>query len=127
MIHTIRQLINNDEKFRQLLRDLNKRFWHTTVTTQQIERFIIEYTNLPLELVFNQYLRTIQIPILEYKIKGNKVQYHWANCIEGFNMKVQLKNSKWIEPIEAWKEIEISTEDFKINPNFFIKTINISE
>jgi hypothetical protein len=55
------------------------------------------------------------------------VQYHWANCIEGFNMKVQLKNSKWIEPIEAWKEIEISTEDFKINPNFFIKTINISE
>jgi hypothetical protein len=42
-------------------------------------------------------------------------------------MKVQLKNGKWIEPIESWKEIEISNEDFKPNPNFFIKTINISE
>jgi aminopeptidase N len=127
MIHTIRQLINNDEKFRQLLRDLNKHFWHSTVTTEQIEKFIMENTGLPLEPVFNQYLRTIQIPILEYKINGNKVIYHWTNCIEGFNMKVQLKNGKWIEPIESWKEIEISNEDFKPNPNFFIKTINISE
>ncbi len=127
MIHTIRQLINNDEKFRQLLRDLNKHFWHSTVTTEQIEKFIIENTGLQLEPVFNQYLRTIQIPILEYKIIGNKVQYHYTNCIQGFNMKLQLKNGNWIEPKEAWKELEISSNEFKVNPNFFIKTINISE
>lgn len=127
MIHTIRQLINNDEKFRQLLRDMNRHYWHSTVTTQQIEKFIIENTELPLEPVFNQYLRTIQIPTLEYKIKGNKVQYHWTNCIEGFNMKLQLKNGNWIEPIEAWKEFDLNSEDFKINPNFLIKTVNISE
>lgn len=127
MIHTIRQLINNDEKFKELLRGINRHYWHSTVTTEQIEKYIIETTGISLENVFNQYLRTTKIPTLEYKIVGNKIQYHWTNCIQGFNMKVQLKNGKWIEPIEAWKEIELSIDDFKINPNFYIKTSIISE
>ena len=37
MLHMISQLVNNDEKWRQLLRGLNKEFWHQTVTTEQIE------------------------------------------------------------------------------------------
>ena len=41
MLHTIRHVINNDEKFRQILRGLSKDFYHQTVTTQQIENYII--------------------------------------------------------------------------------------
>ncbi|HEV2831220.1 MAG TPA: M1 family metallopeptidase, partial [Hanamia sp.] len=37
MLHTIRQVINNDEKFRGILRGLNKTFYHQTVATKEIE------------------------------------------------------------------------------------------
>ncbi len=42
MLHTLRQLIEDDEKWRQILRGLNKTFYHQTVTTKQIEDYIVE-------------------------------------------------------------------------------------
>jgi aminopeptidase N len=55
MIHTIRQVINNDEKFRQILRGLNKDFYHQTVTTEEIENYISKNQ----ELIFRVYLINI--------------------------------------------------------------------
>lgn len=46
MIHTIRQVINDDEKFRQILRGLNKTFYHQTVTTKQVEDYIVNKVKL---------------------------------------------------------------------------------
>ncbi len=40
MLHTIRHVINDDEKWRGILRGLNKDFWHQTVTTAQVESYI---------------------------------------------------------------------------------------
>lgn len=40
MIHTIRQVINDDAKFKAILRGMNKTFYHQTVTTKQIEDYI---------------------------------------------------------------------------------------
>jgi aminopeptidase N len=71
MIHTIRQVINNDEKFRQILRGLGKDFYHQTVTTQQIENYISSKSGIDFSSVFDQYLRTIQIPTLEYSQNGD--------------------------------------------------------
>lgn len=68
MLHTLRQLVNDDEKWRQLLRGLNKTFYHQTVTTQEIENYIGEFLELNLTAFFNQYLRDIRIPNFEYSI-----------------------------------------------------------
>ena len=54
MLHTIRQLINDDEKWRQILRGLNKRFYHQTVTTQEIESYMIEKSGIDLSSIFDQ-------------------------------------------------------------------------
>ena len=40
IIHTIRQFVPNDEKWRSILRGLNTDFYHQTVTTQQIEDYL---------------------------------------------------------------------------------------
>ena len=40
MLHTIRQLVNDDEKWRGILRGLNKTFWHQTVMGKQVEDYI---------------------------------------------------------------------------------------
>ena len=90
MIHTIRQLINDDEKFRSLLNELNKTFYHRIVTTQEIEEFLSTYTHLDLSKIFDQYLRTLDVPILDTYIKGNKYYYRWKNCISDFNMPIRL-------------------------------------
>ena len=124
MVHIIRQLVNDDERFRQLLRGLNKTFYHRTVTSQEIEQYIIKFTNLDLKKLFDQYLRTTQIPLLEYKIENNQLLYHWIDCVQGFELKIRLENGNWIFPSENWKILDQSInkiEDFKPDANFFIK------
>ena len=123
MIHIIRQLVNDDERFRQLLRGLNKKFYHQTVTTQEIEQYIIKFTGLELSKVFDQYLRTTQIPVLEGKIENNQLLYRWIECVPNFDLKIRLENGQWIQPTETWKIIDqmmVKIEDFKPDSNFYV-------
>ena len=92
MLHTIRELVNDDEKWRSVLRGLNETFYHQTVTTEEIENFMIDKTGLDLQSLFDQYLRTSDIPVLEYFVKGKKIMYRWTNCIESFNMPVVIEH-----------------------------------
>ncbi|MBA2760891.1 MAG: M1 family metallopeptidase [Segetibacter sp.] len=113
MINMIRNTVNDDSKFRNILRGLNRTFYHRTVTTQQIENYISEQSGYDLKPVFDQYLRTTQIPVLEYYFDKNKskVFYRWANCVKGFNLPVFIKNNKVavsITPAENWKSQNIS-------------------
>lgn len=90
MLHTIRQLVNKDERWRQILRGMNKVFYHQTVTTQQIEDYLSQQVGRPLKAVFDQYLRDTRIPILEYRPVTGGLQYRWANCVAGFDMPVRV-------------------------------------
>ncbi|HTB99173.1 MAG TPA: M1 family metallopeptidase [Ferruginibacter sp.] len=127
MIHTIRQAINNDTLFRKILRGLNHTFYHQTVTTKQIEDYISKESHINFSKVFDQYLRTTQIPVLEYKIKDHTLSYRWTNCVKGFNMPitVNFKGTWPIKPTEQWKTISMYPEgrvNFSIDRNFYIKT-----
>lgn len=90
MLHTLRQIVNNDSKWRSMLRGLNVHFKHKTVTSKQIENFMAETLVLDLEKFFDQYLRNPEIPVFEYQIKNNELIYNWSNCIEGFNMPLEV-------------------------------------
>jgi len=127
MIHTIRQVINNDSVFRKILRGLNHTFYHQTVTTKQIEDYISTESHINFSKVFDQYLRTTQIPVLEYKIKDYTLSYRWTNCVKGFNMPITVNcKGTWpIKPTEQWKTISMypeGTVNFSIDRNFYIKT-----
>ena len=125
MIHTLRTWMNNDEKFRQMLRGLNKEFYHQTVTTEEIENYIAKFSGLNLNAFFNQYLRTVKVPTLELKQNGNKVEYRYTNVVDGFTMPLRLKDSDiTINPTTNWQTINNSTItkaiDVTINPNYYI-------
>ena len=127
MLQTIRQVINNDELFRKILRGLNKTFYHQTVTSKQIEGYISQQSKINFSKVFDQYLRTTQIPTLEYKQEGYKIQYRYTTCIKGFRLpiKINLKGARWIKPTEAWQTLNLYPEgnnEFSIDPNFYINT-----
>ncbi len=127
LIHTIRQVINSDSIFKKLLRGLNKDFYHKTVDTKDIENYISRYAGKDLSKIFDQYLRNVQIPLLEYKITGNTVSYRWSNCIEGFNMPLKVsvgKKQRWISPTENWQTLKLintaEASSFSPDKNFYI-------
>lgn len=127
MIHTIRQIINDDEKFRQLLRGLNKTFYHKTVTGRQVQDYINRQTRMNFDRVFEQYLTKITIPEFEYKIEGKVLTYRWVSDVKGFNMplKVTLRDGQYsfIYPAQTWKTSELQLSDpakFAVDKNFYI-------
>ncbi len=92
MIHNIRHAINNDSLFRSILIGLNKDFYHQTVTTEQIENYISKKSGINFSKVFDQYLRTIQIPTFAYSYdeKEKILTYQWKTCVNGFNMPLHF-------------------------------------
>lgn len=62
MIEMIRRLLNNDEKFFSILKQMSQQFYHKTVTTQHIEKFWTKETKLKkLPLLFDDYLHKIEV------------------------------------------------------------------
>jgi len=126
MIHMIRTIMNNDEEFRMMLREMNYTFAKQTVTGEQIESFINEYANKDFSKLFDQYLRTKQIPILEFTPNDeNIVQYRWTHCIAGFNMPItiSIENEEiWLYPTDEWQEFRTPIEiaDISISNNYYI-------
>jgi aminopeptidase N len=132
MIHTIRQVINDDSLFRKILRGLNKTFYHQTVTSKQVEAYVSTQSKINFSKVFDQYLRNTSIPVLEYKIDGHKLMFRYTDCIKGFNMPVKVnlgeanKNSRWLKPTTSWQTLTLAGaydgSTFVVDPNFYIFT-----
>ena len=132
MLHTLRQIIDNDEKWRSILVGLNKDFYHQTVTTQQIENYIDKYFEIDLKPFFNQYLRTIKIPTLDYKLENNNLLYKWSNVVDGFSIPIKVfinSTSQWIRPTSRWKKLlsDKNINSFSVDNNFYIETENKSD
>lgn len=129
MIHTLRQIVNNDKKWRTILRGLNSAFYHQTVTTKQIEDYLSQSIGIDLSAFFNQYLRDIKIPILEYTFKENIILYRWANCVSGFSIPVKVSlngKEKWLQPKTEWTVLPFKSNNLKldVNPDFYVTMLN---
>lgn len=91
LLHSIRHSLNNDALFRNILRGLGSRFYHQTVSSAQVEHYISTQAKFNFAKVFDQYLRTTQIPTFEFSIKDGKLSYRYINCVAGFNLPIVLK------------------------------------
>ncbi|MCK0109282.1 M1 family metallopeptidase [Flavobacteriaceae bacterium S0825] len=123
MIHTLRQLIEDDEKWRMILRGLNKTFYHQTVTTKQVEDYLSKTTGIDLTEFFNQYLRDVRIPTLEYEIKNNVLKFRYTNIIENFDMPIKIHingSEQWLFPKAEWQTMSTKADDIKIDDNFLV-------
>lgn len=128
MLHTLRQLLGDDEKWRDILRGINKDFYHQTVSSKQLELYLINKTGLKLSSFFDQYLRDARMPILQYKIdvkNGRKLSFCWTDCIEDFDMPIKIKyNDKviFIYPKSKWSSINLEEEckDIIISKEYYV-------
>jgi aminopeptidase N len=128
MLHTLRQIVNDDEKWRTILRGLNSTFYHQTVTTKQIEDYLSKNIGLDLAPFFDQYLRDIRIPTFEYKFKDNNLSYRWTNCVPGFNIPVKVTlngKEQWLKPQTEWSNLPQTAKDLKVevDKDFYVNVV----
>ena len=131
MLHTIRHVINDDAKWLSILRGLSADFWHQTVTTEQIESYITRKAGIDLSKVFEQYLRTTQIPLLKYKVNGKTVSFNYGRVVKGFAMPLRVSiNGKEtvISPSELQQTLEFPEEikTFEVNRNFYVESEKVT-
>lgn len=133
MLHTIRQVVNNDEKWRGILRGLQKTFRHQVVSGKQVEAYISKQAGIDLSKVFDEYLTTTMVPMLEYKIDGSTLSYRWTDVVPGFAMpvKVSLSNgaTSFVYPTEMWKTAKLSLtapESFHVDENFYVNSRDVN-
>ncbi|MEH6406732.1 MAG: M1 family metallopeptidase [Leeuwenhoekiella sp.] len=127
MLHTLRQLIDDDEKWRSILRGLNKTFYHQTVSTKQIEDYISKESGIDLSQFFDQYLRTIKIPLLEFKVEGKNLVFRYSEIVPDFDMPLRVTingKSDWIYPEAEWKTKKMDSNiiNIEIDPDFYINS-----
>ena len=131
MLHSLRQIVGDDEKWRDILRGLNRDFYHKVVKGSQIENYLSEKTGLNLKPFFDQYLRDIRIPVFEYYIKDTKLTFRWNNCVAGFNMPLKIFVSgteKRIIP-SAWFttiDLGIGNAVIVVDPNYYVAALNMT-
>jgi len=131
MLHTLRQIVNDDEKWRSVLRGLNKEFYHQVVRGSQIEDYLAKAVGRDLKPFFDQYLRDVRIPVFEYYVKDGKLTFRWNNCVTGFNMPVKIYISGRetnLEPVSRFTTIDIDVKDpvIVIDPDYYAGSLNMT-
>jgi aminopeptidase N len=127
LLHTIRQIVNDDEKWRSILIGLNTDFWHQEVTTQQVESYISQKAGIDLSKVFDQYLRGTQIPLLRYKKEGSTLSFKYEKVVPGFAMPIRvLINGKpvSITPTESMQTITNpeAIKTVEVDRNYYVES-----
>jgi aminopeptidase N len=131
MLHTLRQIVNDDERWRTILRGLNRDFYHQVVKGSQIENYLTEKTGINLRPFFDQYLRDIRIPVLEYYIKGKDLTFRWNNCVHGFDIPVKIYVSGdmiILNPTELFKTVQLKIAGgvLTVDPGWYVAAMNMT-
>ncbi|MEX0845412.1 MAG: M1 family metallopeptidase [Balneolaceae bacterium] len=131
LLHTLRQVADDDSLWRETLRGLNREFYHQTVTSAQVEEYISKKLDRDLSPVFDQYLRDIRIPTLEYTFRDGKLMYRWGNTVQGFNLPVDVLingEKTRLEPVTSWRRMELNEDgkyEMVVDPDFYVGSFNL--
>lgn len=132
MLHTIRQIVGDDAKWRAILRGLNTTFWHQTVTGRQVEDYVSREAGVDLSKVFAQYLTTTQIPEFDYKVEGGVLSYRWTHVVPGFDMPLRVNvpglGDRVLHPTEAWQVLPVTSPnaaELEVDENFYVTARNV--
>ncbi|HEX8391105.1 MAG TPA: M1 family metallopeptidase [Longimicrobium sp.] len=127
MLHTIRHLVNDDERWRGILRGMNQTFRRQVVTGRQVQDYVSAQAGMDLSRVFAQYLTTTKIPVLEYRLRNGTLSYRWADVVPGFDMPVRATLAPGVytllRPTTEWQSAPATlaaAPDFRVDENFYV-------
>ena len=126
VLNTLRLVLDDDARWREILRGLNHTFWHQTVSSRQVEEYIGRQAGMNLSTFFDQYLRTTKVPELNYKVEGSTLSYRWSNVVPGFDMPIGIQvpglGSRTVHPSESWQTLSGTAPGALpvVNENYYV-------
>ncbi len=125
-LHTLRSVVNDDEKWKSLIHDFYQRFKYQNILTEDVVGFFNERTGKDLTPVFNQYLRFPSIPKLELKFDDaiGEVSYRWLADVKEFAMPVRVGiPTEWqlITPTTEWQTMKsaVGKDKFQVATDLY--------
>ena len=132
LLLTIRQIVDDDARWRDMLRGLTHTFWHQTVTGQQVEDYLSHQGGVDLGPVFRQYLTTTEIPEFDYQVEGDTLRYRWANVVPGFAMPLRVQipgvGTRTLHPTEAWQAQAVpgpQAAELEVDERFYVTSRDV--
>jgi aminopeptidase N len=128
-LHTLRSVVNDDDRWWALLRELYQHFKYRNILTEDIVRFVNARLGQDLTPIFDQYLRRADLPTLELAFNDAEgtVAYRWNADERGFAMPIRVgRPDAWqlLQPTTAWQvmkapapkdEFEVATDLYYVN------------
>jgi len=134
MLHTIRHIIDNDQKWWELLLDYSNHFKHQIIEADDVIDFFVSKSGINLKPIFQQYLYGRNLPVLEIKTTKKGFYYSWKAETKNFEMPIEvLLNGNQIRlnatnvpqfyPVKNCRnaKIEIAKDKFYVATNFTTK------
>jgi aminopeptidase N len=128
-LHTLRSVVNDDDRWWRLLRDLYQEFKYQNILTEDIVRFFNARLGQNLTPIFDQYLRRSDLPTLELAFDDEEgtLAYRWNADERDFAMPIRVgRPGSWqvLQPTTAWKvmkapmpkdDLGVATELYYVN------------
>ena len=128
MLHTLRNLIEDDVLWFDIIKGIANDFKYQTVDGQVIMDYINEKSGKDFTVFFSQYLKSKKIPEFQYKFqkegKNITLLYRWE-AIPEFDMPILINTGIkdfWVYPNSEWKEQDLGgfdKHDFKVRDDLF--------
>ncbi|MCX6353155.1 MAG: M1 family metallopeptidase [Bacteroidetes bacterium] len=115
MLHTLRNVIHNDEIWLRIIYDFAAQNKHKIISTQDFISFVNKRTAKDFTPFFNQYLNYPNLPLLEYNYidKGNscELEYRWRTDVPTFTMPIYIDapsgGKQLLTPTTQWQKIKL--------------------
>jgi len=135
MLHTLRNIIDNDSLWFSILRGIQDRFRYQPITTEDLTGYISRAAGRDLTWFFDEYLRYAALPVLMLTLEETgsslKIKYKWQANRPGFCMPVKVTTEKdtftFIYPGNDWQTMELKDmqrKDFKVDTEDFYMDVN---
>jgi hypothetical protein len=112
-LNTLRSVVNDDQRWWKLLRDLFQHFKYQNILTEDLVRYVNAQLGQDLTPIFDQYLRRADLPVLELVFNETEgtVAYRWKADERGFAMPIRVgERDRWttLRPTTDWGVMKTS-------------------
>ncbi len=125
MLHMIRVMMDDDERFYNMLRDIQATYYRQEIQGVQVEEALLSWSLLPLRGFLDQYLRTTNIPKLILHREGEYLRYKMENIVDDFFLKYKI----WIDKKPFFITLDNKSDRYRLpsmdsrielDPNYLI-------
>lgn len=131
LLNMLREILQDDAKWRTILRGLNETFYHQTVSTKQVEQYLSTAFGMNLKPVFDQYLRDTRLPVFEYYLLEGMLHYRWTNAVKGFDMPLDVLvdgQAQRLAVNSTWEKVAVgAAKEVQVDPDYYVGVLKSRE